>query len=294
MSNIKDKHNTIIKTVDTAKTFIQSLLNDIDEKENDYHANVQKYEVSYSTRSKELEESYTKRVEELERIAAATLKANEETYAQKLKALADEKQQWDIEKQVIANTHTFESRIKLDVGGCKFTTTITTLTRFPDSMIGALFSGRHNLTTDESGYYFIDRDGTNFGHILNFLRCPELFNVRSISFDHLNELKKEAAYYGLDEQMFPIEIETEDNKGNRVVLKNIDGIWYYTCWDYPLSTPKAIYYCSSCDSGADTYYTDYHLRVYCQLKKIPNFSNLVSRIEQNQPSPTYCCCSSFH
>lgn len=188
MSEFKDAQENILKTIDIAKSSIQSLLDNISKKEHDHNIKVKKHE-----------ESYAKKVKELEKSTAATRKANEEAYAQKSKSLADEKQQWDIEKQVIANTHTFESRIKLDVGGCKFTTTLTTLTRFPDSMIGTMFSGRHNLTTDESGYYFIDRDGTHFRHILNYLRCPEDFDESSISADHLKELKKEAVYYGLDE-----------------------------------------------------------------------------------------------
>lgn len=37
-------------------------------------------------------------------------------------------------------------------------------------MLAAMFSGRHQLDTDSEGRYFIDRDGTYFKHILNFLR----------------------------------------------------------------------------------------------------------------------------
>ena len=37
-------------------------------------------------------------------------------------------------------------------------------------MLAAMFSGRHELDTDSEGRYFIDRDGTYFKEILNYLR----------------------------------------------------------------------------------------------------------------------------
>jgi hypothetical protein len=74
------------------------------------------------------------------------------------------------EKKLIARTHHFENNeIKLDIGGYCFTTTLTTLTQFPDTMTGVLFSGRHSLMKNDAGAYFIDRDGRDFHHILNFL-----------------------------------------------------------------------------------------------------------------------------
>ena len=53
-------------------------------------------------------------------------------------------------------------KIKLDVGGQTFSTSLSTLKSFPDSMLGAMFSGRHPLEPGDDGTYFIDRDGTNF------------------------------------------------------------------------------------------------------------------------------------
>ena len=178
-----------------------------------------------------------------------------------VKSLNDDKEQWEKEKSAIASSHTFDARIKLDVGGAHFTTTSATLTRFPDTMLGAMFSGRHKLVVDESGHYFIDRDGTHFRHILNYLRCPEDFDVTVIDAVHVKELKKEACYYGLGDLMFPApfpalieNIETKDNKGNKTVCKKVDGLWHYS---YGGRNMGALYYCRVCKSGCHNLFTQY-------------------------------------
>src|SRR5690606_32379117 len=60
--------------------------------------------------------------------------------------------------------------VKLNVGGSIFCTTINTLTQGKSSMLSAMYSGRYDPYTDADGCYFIDRDGTHFRFILNFLR----------------------------------------------------------------------------------------------------------------------------
>jgi hypothetical protein len=62
------------------------------------------------------------------------------------------------------------SLIKLNVGGRTYTTSKTTLTRYDDSLLGRMFSGRHDLATDEEGRVFVDRNGELFEHVLDFLR----------------------------------------------------------------------------------------------------------------------------
>ena len=66
--------------------------------------------------------------------------------------------------------------VRLNVGGHVFCTTIATLTREPSSMLAAMFSGRFPPVMDPFDCFFIDRDGTHFRHILNYLRdgvcCP--------------------------------------------------------------------------------------------------------------------------
>ena len=64
--------------------------------------------------------------------------------------------------------------VTLNVGGIVHTTTRSTLSKFPDSMLGALMSGKFPVTQDENGHIFIDRDGAIFRHILNFLRSTRL------------------------------------------------------------------------------------------------------------------------
>ncbi|CAB4285853.1 unnamed protein product [Prunus armeniaca] len=86
--------------------------------------------------------------------------------------------------------------IRLNIGGKKFCTTIDTLTqREPDSMLAAMFSGRHTLCQDpEEGYVFVDRDGEHFRHILNWLRDGVVPTLKDSKY---TELLREAEYYQL-------------------------------------------------------------------------------------------------
>lgn len=55
--------------------------------------------------------------------------------------------------------------VPLNIGGAYFTTRLSTLRRYEDTMLAAMFSGRHYIPTDAEGRYFIDRDGTHFGYV---------------------------------------------------------------------------------------------------------------------------------
>ena len=62
------------------------------------------------------------------------------------------------------------SIVNLYVGGRRFTTSLQTLTKDPDSMLAAMFSGKFEVKPSEDGVFFIDRDGKHFRFILDYLR----------------------------------------------------------------------------------------------------------------------------
>jgi hypothetical protein len=109
---------------------------------------------------------------------------------------AAERAKLDAEKAAMEGKWQFQSsRIQLNVGGTRFETSRGTLCMVPDSMLAAMFSGRHALTADEDGSYFIDRDGKHFGHILNFLRQGTI--QVELNTDTARALAIEAEFYGL-------------------------------------------------------------------------------------------------
>ena len=63
-------------------------------------------------------------------------------------------------------------------------------------MLHAMFSGRFDTKPGEDGSYFIDRDGTHFRHILNYLRTGKLV----LPDDKVvrKELLNEAEFYQID------------------------------------------------------------------------------------------------
>ncbi len=86
--------------------------------------------------------------------------------------------------------------VRLNVGGTCFVTTRDTLCKYPASMLGAMFRGDIPAAVDETGAYFIDRDGALFGYILNFLRSSQL--KVPPGFAHLEQLAVEADFFQIE------------------------------------------------------------------------------------------------
>lgn len=61
-------------------------------------------------------------------------------------------------------------KIKLDVSGQIFVTTLGTLRKLPETMLAAMFSGNWTLPIEKDGPVFLDRDPFVFGILLQYLR----------------------------------------------------------------------------------------------------------------------------
>ena len=85
-----------------------------------------------------------------------------ELVTQDLDNFKEEKSAFEKLSKTLDKVH-FGSAVKLNVGGTVYKTTLDTLRKDRNSMLCAMFSGRHELKPDgDDGAYFIDRDGKLF------------------------------------------------------------------------------------------------------------------------------------
>ncbi|KAG2457248.1 INT4 protein, partial [Polypterus senegalus] len=82
--------------------------------------------------------------------------------------------------------------VNLNVGGQMYSTTLNTLRKYPGSKLAEMFSGQPKLRVDTEGRYFIDRDGTHFKDILEFLRS------QTLPTSCIQEVYKEAVFFDIE------------------------------------------------------------------------------------------------
>jgi len=158
--------------------------------------------------------------------------------------LRQEQESIDNMSKKLEHVH-FSSTVNLNVGGHCFKTSIQTLTKDPNTMLAAMFSGKFEMKPCEDGAFFIDRDGTHFRFILNYLRTGKLTLPEGATF--LKELLEEAEFYqiqGIIDELRPVsepavqaskpektfeESEILTNENHRSVLKGClpsqEGKW---------------------------------------------------------------------
>ena len=236
----------------------------------------------------ELAKEKQKRVEAMKKELAEL----EEEKKRRTEAIEVELADLEEEKKRIASAHTFEPTVTLNVGGNIFTTTTSTLTSYPDTMLGAMFSGRHALIQDKNGAYFIDRDGTHFREILNFLRgssasTPE--SMAQLSPRALEEMKVEADFYGMKDLMFPFTpaapVDIKSKAGyDSTITQGEDQLWHiqHTGFMDSPDEPLIVKVCDHCGGGYITYGGAE------AWDKYPGFT-AGRKISNAQPRPTGTC-----
>ena len=87
----------------------------------------------------------------------------------------------------------------MNVGGWRYTTSLSTLRSEQGSVLEKMFSEKFDLKRERDGSVFIDRSGEHFNYILNFLR-GDICGIGDFSFDEntRKSLIKEAEFYQLD------------------------------------------------------------------------------------------------
>ncbi|NXX78254.1 KCNRG protein, partial [Urocolius indicus] len=85
--------------------------------------------------------------------------------------------------------------VVLSVGGVRFVTRASTLQRFPESRLARMLSDGDQEFKLINGEFFVDRDGTLFSYIMDFLRTLQV--SLPTDFSDYQRLQREAEFYGL-------------------------------------------------------------------------------------------------
>jgi hypothetical protein len=111
------------------------------------------------------------------------------------KEMIQEKQEFqEIKKKLEKVSSQAKSKIKLNVGGKIFTTSLNTLTMEKNTYFSSMFSENFNTQPDEDGEYFIDRNPEHFHLILDYLRNP----TKEVNLNEMTKKELEDFYYEVD------------------------------------------------------------------------------------------------
>nr|KAF7415518.1 hypothetical protein H0235_012110 [Vespula pensylvanica] len=123
----------------------------------------------------------------------------------------------------VAAASRYTAPVHIDVGGTIYTSSLETLTKYPESRLAKLFNGSIPIVLDSlKQHYFIDRDGSMFRHILNFMRNSRL--LIPDNFADLDLLLEEARYFDIAPMCKQLEqIKKERIKNGTASLSSTTG-----------------------------------------------------------------------
>ncbi|XP_061176873.1 rho-associated protein kinase 1-like [Saccostrea echinata] len=193
---LRNKYESVTETLEN---YVSSRINKIGTLHKDVleeKSHLQNLQTELQTRTKELE----KREKALREKESQLHKDREKFDSEIQKEKEEICRQWQQLRDEISRMEKLhevqKGRIKLDIGGVIFTTSRLTLTRDSESMLAAMFSGRHEVRVEDDGTIFIDRDGTHFRYILNYLRDGGIkLDALPRNRQVLRELRNEAVFY---------------------------------------------------------------------------------------------------
>jgi hypothetical protein len=115
-------------------------------------------------------------------------------------ALRESYEKRDVAKQTrLAHRLVARVTIVLNIGGSRFRTTRDVMRRIPGTFFSMAFSGMYapqDVCNDGSSIY-VDRDGTNFGHILEYMR-DGVMSSRDASNTLVRALQRELQFYRMN------------------------------------------------------------------------------------------------
>ena len=147
-----------------------------------------------------------------------------------------------------------QSIIKIDVGGQIFQTAISTLSKYPGSMLSAMFShteaGMSPMPKTEAGHFFLDVNPKLFEIVLEWLRLGEIITEDPCLLKGTLSL---ANYFGLDKLLQELEVVAQKKSVLSVNRRNY---------------PEIIHLQFVPQFGSIEYVLDGHLQKILSVKKI--------------------------
>ena len=121
---------------------------------------------------------------------------------ERTKELEEREKNFEETKKEVSSKYALQGEIlELNISGKKFTTLQSTIKKYPESMLGAMFSGRFPILKDQKGRSFIDRPSKRFSVILTWLQTGGKLRIpKGIE---IEEIEEELNYFGLFEEAFP-------------------------------------------------------------------------------------------
>eukprot|EP00058_Branchiostoma_floridae_P000077 XP_002585565.1 hypothetical protein BRAFLDRAFT_258334 [Branchiostoma floridae] len=112
----------------------------------------------------------------------------------------------------------FPGVVELNVGGTSYSTSLETLRRHPDSVLGRMFAAgpRSEPPRDGKGRYFVDRDGQLFRYVLDYLRTDRL--LLPAGFPEKERLRREAEHFQLKDMVAALPAKQDGKKPGFITI----------------------------------------------------------------------------